>query len=77
MLLSFSNGSGIHIITARGNSIPDITKNSKVLSNIAESEPSTSTTGYTLLVSNKSVSMISSRQSMLLAFPLMVLISPL
>ena len=64
-------------MTALGSSIPDITKNSNVLSNIAESEPLTSTTGYTFEVSTTSVCMFSSRQSMLFAFPLIVLISPL
>ncbi len=74
------HGSGIVIIIASGSSIPLITKNSSVLSSIAESEPSVLTTGITLVRSsalNLGARIVSSRASILSAFPRMVLISPL
>ena len=48
MALLLSQGSGIVIITARGRSMPLITRNSSVLSSMAESEPEAFTTGSTL-----------------------------
>ena len=45
MSLSFLQGSGIVIITALGSSIPFIIRNSRVLSSMAESEPSGRITG--------------------------------
>ncbi len=67
------------IITARGRSIPLITRNSRVLSSMAESEPAVFTTGSTLCKSpfKCSDSIFSSRASILSALPRMVLISPL
>ena len=59
--------------------MPDITKNSNVLSSLAESEPSTLIMGKILCISsfNASQLMFSSRASILSTFPVMVLISPL
>ena len=47
MILLFAHGSGIMIMTASGSSIPLITRNSSVLSSIAESDPSLLMTGST------------------------------
>ena len=79
MLASFLQGSGMQIITARGNSIPLITRNSSVLSSMAESEPEVFTTGNTLSMSlsHTALCMVSSRASIRSALPRMVLISPL
>ena len=68
------------IIAARGSSMPLITRNSSVLSSMAESEPPVFTTGRTFVRSsakNAGARMVSSLASILSAFPLMVLISPL
>ncbi len=75
----FAHGSGIIIITASGSSIPLITRNSNVLSSMAESEPSVLMTGSTFCSCplKCSDSIVSSRASILSAFPLIVLISPL
>ena len=66
-------------ITARGRSMPAIIMNSRVLSSMAESEPSPLMTGYTLSSSpsSRGVDMVSSRASIRSALPRMVLISPL
>ncbi len=79
MVLLFSQGSGIVIMTASGSGIPLITRNSSVLSNIAESEPDALTAGSTLCScpARCSDSIVSSRASILSALPRMVLISPL
>ncbi len=79
MALSFAHGSGMAIITAKGRSIPLITKNSKVLSSMAESEPVLLIAGRTLCICpfKYSDSIFSSRASILSALPRMVLISPL
>ena len=75
----FAHGSGIVIMTASGRSIPLMVRNSSVLSSIAESEPWVLTTGRTLCSSSCSIGedIVSSRASILSAFPRMVLISPL
>ena len=67
------------IISASGSSIPLMTRNSSVLSSMAESDPLVSTTGRILCISpfRCSDSMVSSLASILSAFPRMVLISPL
>ena len=74
-----AHGSGMVIITARGRSMPLITRNSSVLSSMAESDPSAFTTGSTFCSSpfRYSDSMVSSLASILSTFPRMVLISPL
>ena len=80
MVSLWFQGSGIAIITASGSSIPLITRNSSVLSSIAESEPDVLTTGSTFVMSsalNAGARMVSSRASILSALPRMVLISPL
>ena len=79
MVPLLDQGSGIMIMTARGSSIPLITRNSSVLSIMAESEPAVLTTGSTLCSSllKYSEDIVSSRASILSAFPRMVLISPL
>ena len=79
IVLLFSHGSGMVIITACGSSIPLITKNSNVLSSIAESEPLALMTGSTLCMSFSMYAedIDSSRASILSALPLIVLISPL
>ena len=67
------------IITASGSSIPLITRNSSVLSSMAESEPVLLIAGSTLCICpfKYSDSIFSSLASILSALPLMVLISPL
>ena len=74
-----AQGSGIRIIMARGRSMPLMTRNSRVLSSMAESEPPALITGSTLSMSSASTgeNMVSSRASILSALPRMVLISPL
>ena len=59
--------------------MPLITRNSRVLSSMAESEPLASTTGNTLSSSpsHTGEDMVSSRASIRSALPRMVLISPL
>ena len=67
------------IITARGRSIPLITRNSSVLSSIAESDPSRFTTGRILWSwpFRCPEAIFSSRARILSALPRIVLISPL
>ena len=67
------------IIIASGRSIPFITKNSSVLSSIAESEPLMFTTGRTLSISFCITleNIVSSRANIRSTFPLIVFISPL
>ena len=79
MLLSFSHGSGIVIMTALGSGIPLIIRNSNVLSSIAESEPEELITGSTLCISpfRTPEDIVSSRANMVSALPRIVLISPL
>ena len=60
--------------------MPLIIRNSRVLSSMAESDPLEEITGRTFVISSEDscrVDMVSSRASILSAFPLMVLISPL
>ena len=70
-------GSGIVIITASGSGMPFITKNSSVLSNIAESEPLVLTTGVIFDISSSRYGdvIVSSLANILSALPLIVLIS--
>src|SRR3712207_5266360 len=79
MALSCFQGSGTIIIIARAGSIPFMQKNSRVLSRIAESEPSLPTMGKILsaLASVNAEDMVSSRAKTRSALPRMVLISPL
>ena len=72
-------GSGMAAITDRGRSIPLMVRNSRVLSSMAESEPSVLTTGRTLSISGARTreDMVSSRASIRSMLPRMVLISPL
>ena len=80
MVSLWLQGSGMATITARGSSMPLMTKNSRVLSSMAESEPSAWITGSTLVKSSSEkagVDMVSSRACILSALPRMVLISPL
>ena len=67
-------------ITAIGRSMPFITRNSSVLSSMAESEPAVFTTGSTFVRSSglkAGAAIVSSRASMRSTLPRMVLISPL
>ena len=66
-------------MTANGRGMPLMTKNSRVLSSMAESDPVAFTTGSTLYRSSPSapLSMVSSRASILSPLPRIVLISPL
>ena len=66
-------------MTASGSGIPLMTRNSSVLSSIAESEPPSLITGRTFAIwsSRYGDAIFSSRACILSAFPLMVLISPL
>ena len=79
MDLIFAHGSGMVIIIASGSSIPFITRNSIVLSSIAESDPCALITGKILSISSPKTSenMVSSRANILSAFPRIVFISPL
>ena len=80
MVSLWFHGSGMAIITASGSSMPLITRNSSVLSSIAESDPEVLTTGRTLVMSSvlkAGARIVSSRASILSALPRMVLISPL
>ena len=73
-------GSGIRMDAARGSSIPLMTRNSSVLSSMAESEPRALITGSTFVRSSSSKAgarMVSSRASILSTLPRIVLISPL
>ena len=67
------------IITANGSSMPLITRNSRVLSSMAESEPVLLMAGSTLCIwpFRYTDSIFSSLASILSALPRMVLISPL
>ncbi len=66
-------------MTALARSMPFIIRNSSVLSSMAESDPSMEITGRILEYSSSMSAefMLSSRASMRLALPRMVLISPL
>ena len=79
MLWLLDQGSGMVTITARGRSMPFITKNSSVLSSMAESLPPWLTMGRILPMSSFRylLAMVSSRASMVSTLPRMVLISPL
>ena len=80
MVSLWLQGSGMATITASGSSMPLMTRNSRVLSSMAESEPSAWITGSTLVKSSSEkagVDMVSSRACILSALPRMVLISPL
>ena len=70
----------VMVLASRGGkSIPFITRNSSVLSSIAESEPAAFTTGRILSISSSitALSIISSRASIRSTLPRMVFISPL
>ena len=73
------HGSGIVTITASGSSMPFITRNSSVLSSMAESDPAVLMTGRILSISScmTGLTIVSSRASMRSALPRIVLISPL
>ena len=79
MARSFFQGSGIVSIMASGRSTPFMTRNSIVLSSMAESEPEAFTTGKTRSIFPRSTSeeSVSSRASIRSTLPRMVLISPL
>ena len=80
MLRSFGHGSGIVTIIASGRSMPFMTRNSIVLSSMAESDPEALTTGRILSISSLDITaldMVSSRASIRSTLPRMVLISPL
>ena len=79
MALSFFQGSGMHSIMASGSSTPFMTRNSMVLSSMAESEPEALTTGNTRSIFPRRTAedMVSSRASIRSTLPRMVLISPL
>ena len=69
----------MHIITAWGRGMLFISRNSRVLSSMAESDPLWSITGRSLSMSASKTGerMVSSRASIRSALPRMVLISPL
>ena len=72
-------GSGISTIMASGRSIPFMVRNSRVLSSMAESDPSPAMTGQILSMSASSTEecIVSSLASMRSMLPRIVLISPL
>ena len=72
------HGSGIIIIIACGSERPPCTSSSSTLSNIAESDPCSFTTGRIFFTSSKSgLPSSDSRAFIQLMFPRSVLISPL
>ena len=79
MLRLLLQGSGMVTMTAKGSSMPFMSRNSRVLSSMAESEPPWLTMGKTFVISSFRylLLMVSSRASMVSTFPRMVLISPL
>ena len=80
MVSLWFHGSGMSTVIASGSSMPLITRNSSVLSSMAESEPAVFTTGSTFVRSSglkAGAAIVSSRASILSTLPRMVLISPL